>query len=541
MMLRVFVALVLFCKCIAAAHQLMPAWHHNPAKDTYPVCKLATTTDCILPFHARASQKTFRCADFTSVASKSPNITLFTRANALFDRAIADKIAAIAYNTDVFEFGAGIGCYSMYWATSQRFLSLRSIERDTLAAKECDVRRVERAKDYGQIQANRTYDWVIAFGVFDRIDPRKEAVTLFSVLRHTRYGVAITWASQASDKDITNPQSSQYVIDQFTKRGFVLDQTLTDAARSFTREAAFKQYTYIFYKQQVVAYHYNLAFMREKNDIVKWNYNMPYAGEWFRVFISPATRWSNQRIAIGVMSTPGAAALRNVLRETWIARARSLHIIVLFVVGRPTHDLVVESERYGDIIMVESTEIYTGMESIIPLKTHLWWQIVSRFAVDAKWAMKCDPDTIVFTDRLVAMLETFNSSTMTYIGAQYDVSPIRDTNAHHAYVSRDLWPANQYPRFMSGGAGYVLSMPAIRCMTEHTQSKYYHYFPREDPSTRIALNEAGCAPLNIVDRTTQFKANSNHDPTNNIITMHYVKDPKMFYQLWQKNLNAGLV
>lgn len=335
--------------------------------------------------------------------------------------------------------------------------------------------------------------------------------------------------------DGVSTERQQLLIDEMLARDFVYDFDLTRRARSAA--VLLKTGVLVFLRRQLAARVQFPAFLRANVSDVRWNQQIPFGSTWLRVYVPRGIVWTGNRVVISIHSDPRYVEWRSSVRETWLTRARRLGMLAIFIVCNPDAAVLAEADAYNDIIVIEAPYMYHAERSVLPLLEHVWFQLAARHAVDAHWVMKTDHDTVVFPDNLQRFLRNQTAdplSAYVYAGVLFEVAPVRDPK-HHSSVSALAYPPLQYPGFMSGGAGYVESMALVRCLTAHTSTAAFNYFPRSDVGMRLAINEAACQPLVIVN-SNNFHYNAPPIVPANTVTMHYVKNAEKLRDYWAPQL-----
>jgi len=391
-----------------------------------------------------------------------------------------------------------------------------------------------------------TLDWIFVFD-FPRLLQPRNASTAADVERaldrlplgRCRFALAVAWLD-SSIRNQTSALSSSteaLLIDALHRRGFLYDFDWTKRARNAASVAPLKQSLTVFLRRNLVTRTTFPDFLHSNNTGVQWNQQIPFGQKWLRAFVPPGIPWLGSKLVISIHSDPKFVSWRSSVRETWLSRARRLGFLAIFMVCNANTAVVAEALQYNDIIAIEAPYMYHAERSVLPLLEHVWFQLAARHAVDARWVMKTDHDTIVFPDALHDFIgaQAFDPLRQyVYIGSLFEVNPVRDSR-HRSYVSTNLYPALQFPGFMSGGAGYIESMALVRCLTAYTATDAFNYFPRSDVGMRLAINEAGCQPL-IVVGSGLFHPNSLATVPNNTITMHYVKSADKLREYWAPQL-----
>ena len=428
-------------------------------------------------------------------------------------------------------------CLALYWASSARFVWLmhRPGALDPLAHgwhryEHDNGARAQYIDDTRLLlqPAARAVDWAVFLDV--PANATAEQVAELMQLARCRFALVLAWDGA--------PQSQAAFDAAMTERHqFLYDHDLTHRARSAASTPLLKATLRLFLRRNLVTKGSMPGFLLANVSSIRWNERVPFGGMWLRVFVPRALSWLGARVVISIHSDARYVEWRSSVRETWLTRARRLGFLAVFIVCNADAALIAEAELYNDIIAIEAAYVYNAERSVLPVLEHVWFQLAARHAVDALWVMKADQDTVVFPDALARFLRSQTVDPLTtyvYAGLLFEVAPVRQST-HRSYVPPSIYPQLQYPGFMSGGAGYVESIALVRCLTAHTATPLFNYFPRSDVGMRLALNEAGCAPL-IIIKSAHFHADSQPSTGNQTITMHYVKDADKLRQHWAPQL-----
>lgn len=388
-------------------------------------------------------------------------------------------------------------------------------------------------------------DWLVAldFGAALQTNSSRSVADALAahvpLLERCRFALLIAWApAERALPPLESTAPEAALIAALQARDFLFDFDLTRRARHSSTLAGQKQSAMVFLRRQLAARVVFPDFLRANISSVRWNQQVPFGSAWLRVFVPRGIAWANNRIVISIHSDPRFVEWRSSVRETWLTRARRLGMLAVFIVCNPDADVITEAAIYNDIIAIEAPYFYHAERSVLPLLEHVWFQLAARHAIDAQWVMKTDHDTVVFPDTLARFLRNQSEydpmRQYVYAGNLFEVSPVRDPK-HHSQVSAEMYPPLQYPGFMSGGAGYIESMALVRCLTSHTATAAFNYFPRSDVGMRLAINEAGCAPLHIVS-SGNFRYNAPPTVPRDTVTMHYVKKADRLREYWAPQL-----
>jgi len=196
-------------------------------------------------------------------------------------------------------------------------------------------------------------------------------------------------------------------------------------------------------------------------------------------------------IVIGVVSAPNHFAQREAIRSTWgqvisledvlldkLNVTQKESILVKFIIGRvPESDwalqkkLKEEAKKYNDIVRVNVQEDY--FQLTYKTGEFLKWAVAN---VNFQWAMKCDDDSFVRLDKLLADLST-RGSTRLYMGKMWTGTP----------VDRRIDSYSSDPKYatFAAGAGYVLSYDLALYIAQ--EFDILHKWPMEDVSVGMWL------------------------------------------------------
>lgn len=489
----------------------------------------------------------------TAGADKASECRAILQTKAVFDKKTADHVLAIVGAGSLAQFDAESSCYSFYWATHPRLRQFEATDprraltyATTNHLNQRTVVPLVRHVPYAiEAACGTRADWIISLE--QRCSPAADANCLLaqSLARCAYYGVILVARNQSQTDEIMDGETSvdSALESGLNTTGFAFAPELTRKLRQSSDDWKLRQTLSVFTRRRLVAQQLDTTFLQTSLPTIGWNNQVTFAGRRIRVFIPSSMVWAGRRTVVGVLSIPNSTDLRHAIRETWASSAKRINMLVAFLVANPAPETQLEAERCGDMILFECPEVYERVNSTLPLKTHAWIQLAARYAVNAQWLFKCDDDTFVIPQRLQALLETLPAPERLrhYVGHMFETPTVfRDLQRTPAWaISRDLYPTTMYPSFMSGGAGYALSISAVHCIALHTASSNYFYFPREDVSVRLALYEM-CEPVLLHNRSDAFflnMPNANHTP--NIATVHHVKEAEAMQRLWNLLLSLA--
>ena len=182
---------------------------------------------------------------------------------------------------------------------------------------------------------------------------------------------------------------------------------------------------------------------------------------------------------------------RHLCEITWVKDAQKLGIDVVFVTGST---LVQVPERTGNQLVVPSPDNYESLPQKV--REMFRWALSET---DFDWLFKCDDDTYIRCDRLLAV----------------DVRG-RD------YIGGEWSPGVGYA---SGGAGYLLNRRATQIVVQQLSNST----GPEDLLVGQSLRDAGI-PLSIDSRFIAFgDDNLRPLPGNSLITTHACRQPWLMH------------
>lgn len=199
----------------------------------------------------------------------------------------------------------------------------------------------------------------------------------------------------------------------------------------------------------------------------------------------------HKRLIISIESAEKYEKRQALCRRGWLRAFASKHpdVEAFFVVGGGLGG----ASCNGDVVSVAASDAYEGL----PQKTRrLFEYVLDKYEFD--FLYKCDDDTFVHVDRLVAHLN------------QDD------------YVGRvNTWQRDRKSIYAEGGAGYILSKCAVKLAVEN------FLYPEgingaEDVCVALALRTIGILPVND-DRLSQ-QPTPSPSKSNDQISCHYIRD-----------------
>lgn len=239
---------------------------------------------------------------------------------------------------------------------------------------------------------------------------------------------------------------------------------------------------------------------------------------------------------IGILSAGSHFTERMAVRRSWmsVVRNSSSTMARFFVAlnGRRevNEDLKKEADFFGDIIIVPFVDSY----DLVVLKTVAICEYAAR-VVSAKYVMKCDDDTFVRLDSVMAEIKKIPEDKSFYMGnMNYYHRPLREGKWA---VSYEEWPRDTYPTY-ADGAGYIVSADIAGFVASEMEKGRLNLFKMEDVSVGMwvgqfnVLGGAGKAAgggVEYVHGARFCQAGCADD----YLTAHY-QSPGQMLCLWEK-------
>lgn len=453
------------------------------------------------------------------VTSRNVKPTPCTNKTAPMDVGFATTVFNVIKFGSILEVDSRDGCYSHYWGSSGRFL------RFNASTSSAAPKPFIATSSIRQLPSDDRFDWIISIRSYNR----SADVSYEELTKRALYGIVITPLHYSTE----NTSTENEIVNTMEALGFLYKSGPTEILRKGSSTQFFRNFVFVFTRRKLIAKHLSTSFLGIQTTFSEWTTAVAFAGSWYRVFVPPTVLWGGHKLVIGALTVTQNSATRRAIRETWSIRAKSLGCLVVFLVANPSTEAFKEAIQYGDMVVIEAKEVYNRVNSTLPMKTYVWIQLAARYAADAEWLFKCDDDTFLFPKRLLDLLTRYAEPTTKryYIGAEFYVDPIRSVKDTRSYIPYDVYPATRYPPFMSGGAGYALSMASVRCLAVYSQSPDFMYFPLEDVSTGLSLI-AACHPFISIDRHDVFRPGQPKVLHDSIVTMHYIRGVRTIYDFW---------
>lgn len=165
--------------------------------------------------------------------------------NHAYDKKLSERLIQLLKNKSVFDFGCGDASY------------LKNLKYTCTKVNGCDGNPFTKkltdgigfTADLSILQNFGLYDWVISFEVGEHIPKEYENIFIDNLCNHAKNGIIMSWAfpNQPGEGHI-NCQSSEYLIDEFYKRNFLIDFKESNFLREISETWWFKSNLLVFYK-----------------------------------------------------------------------------------------------------------------------------------------------------------------------------------------------------------------------------------------------------------------------------------------------------
>ncbi|KAM0854694.1 hypothetical protein ACQ4PT_050283 [Festuca glaucescens] len=233
---------------------------------------------------------------------------------------------------------------------------------------------------------------------------------------------------------------------------------------------------------------------------------------------------------IGILSAGSHFTERMAVRRSWMSAVRnSSNTMARFFVAlngkrEVNEDLKKEADFFRDIIIVPFVDSY----DLVVLKTVAICKYAAR-VVSAKYIMKCDDDTFVRLDSVMAEVKKIPDDKSFYVGnMNYYHRPLREGKWA---VSYEEWPRATYPPY-ADGPGYIVSSDIANFVVSEMEQGRLNLFKMEDVSVGMwvgQVNGTAKAGVEYVHsaRFCQFGC------VDDYLTAHY-QSPGQMLCLWEK-------
>ncbi|XP_072957234.1 hydroxyproline O-galactosyltransferase GALT6-like [Typha angustifolia] len=235
---------------------------------------------------------------------------------------------------------------------------------------------------------------------------------------------------------------------------------------------------------------------------------------------------------IGILSAGNHFAERMAVRKSWMSAVRkSSNVVARFFValhGRRevNAELKKEAEFFGDIVIVPFMDSY----DLVVLKTVAICEYGVR-AVSAKNVMKCDDDTFVRLDSVMAEVKKIQKGKSLYVGnINYYHKPLREGKWAVTY---EEWPEEDYPPY-ANGPGYVVSSDIAHFIVSEFEKHKLRLFKMEDVSMGMWVEQFNKSSTVEYVHSVKF---CQFGCIDDYFTAHY-QSPRQMICMWDK-LQAG--
>ncbi|KAF8681863.1 hypothetical protein HU200_045308 [Digitaria exilis] len=244
---------------------------------------------------------------------------------------------------------------------------------------------------------------------------------------------------------------------------------------------------------------------------------------------APPLAKENVELFIGILSAGNHFTERMAARRSWMSSVRnSSSTVARFFValnGRRevNEDLLKEANFFGDIVIVPFIDSY----DLVVLKTVAICDYAAR-AVPAKYVMKCDDDTFVRLDSVMAEVKKISDGKSLYLGnMNYYHRPLR---VGKWAVSFEEWPQEEYPPY-ADGAGYIVSSDIASFVASEMETGRLNLFKMEDVSMGMWVGRFdGSRNAVVYAHSPNFCQSGCVD---GYLTAHY-QSPAQMVCLWEK-------
>ncbi|CAM8977206.1 unnamed protein product [Rhodiola kirilowii] len=237
---------------------------------------------------------------------------------------------------------------------------------------------------------------------------------------------------------------------------------------------------------------------------------------------------------IGVLSAGNHFAERMAVRKSWMQdrMITSSNVVARFFVALHANkevnvELKKEAEFFGDIVIVPYMDNY----DLVVLKTVAICEYGVR-VVSARIIMKCDDDTFVRVDAVVAEAKKITKGKSLYVGnINYNHKPMR----HGKWaVTYEEWPEEDYPPY-ANGPGYILSWDIANHIVSEFEKHKLRLFKMEDVSMGMWVEQFNNTKPVAYRHSLKF---CQFGCIPNYLTAHY-QSPKQMMCMWEKLQLSG--
>lgn len=186
-------------------------------------------------------------------------------------------------------------------------------------------------------------------------------------------------------------------------------------------------------------------------------------------------------------------------------------------------DLKKEADFFRDIVIVPFADSY----DLVVLKTVAICEYAAR-VVSAKYVMKCDDDTFVRLNSVMAEVRKIPDGKSFYLGnLNYYHRPLREGKWA---VSYEEWPREAYPPY-ANGPGYIVSSDIANFVVSEMEKGRLDLFKMEDVSMGMWVGQFN-GSVNAVEYIHSFRF-CQFGCVDDYLTAHY-QSPGQMVCLWEK-------
>ncbi|GAV91115.1 Gal-bind_lectin domain-containing protein/Galactosyl_T domain-containing protein [Cephalotus follicularis] len=244
---------------------------------------------------------------------------------------------------------------------------------------------------------------------------------------------------------------------------------------------------------------------------------------------APRLPWQPVELFVGILSAGNHFSERMAVRKSWMQHelVKSSNVVARFFVAlharnKVNVELKKEAEFFGDIIIVPYIDNY----DLVVLKTVAICEYGAH-SLSAKYIMKCDDDTFVKVDAILAEVRKLPNGRSLYIGnINYYHKPLR----HGKWaVKYEEWREEDYPPY-ANGPGYVLSSDIALFVVSEFERHKLRLFKMEDVSMGMWVEQFNSTKPVAYKHSLKF---CQFGCIEGYYTAHY-QSPKQMICLWEK-------
>jgi hypothetical protein len=375
-----------------------------------------------------------------------------------------------------------------------------------------------------------TFDWVVIASAKHSDFDTTDVVQLLQACRHLTHLGVLLWNTRKFDADAVTQQS------EFS------------SATDYTLITLRFPHAHVFYLKKLLLLQpqRSLPFQARLTDLaVDWNERAVLGTVSFRAHTSDILRKQLTRssLVIAINSNAAYSERRAAIRETWGDSERLARLgIAMFFTVVATQQSVAEEAIHNDFLLLEAVEGYNLTWSVLTLKSTAARQISMTHAASAKWFYRVDDDAFVHIDNLLSTLGRLRPSPDgSYLGCAFNAVPLRDSIEYSRWnVPTTVFKGHRYPRFMAGGAGFLLSRVASDCLSASEQRADWVHFDIDDVLVRLSLI-ASCHKVKFLSLCNNFLHAFRADPNHDVVAIHYTTPSDMrmlFAQFNNRTIDA---